>query len=97
MRLVNTLRADGARALLVVLHDLNLAAQFCDRLLLLHRGRVFLDGPPESVLTQNVPLAYGADVLVRRHPQTGRPYVVAEAGRVRARNLPKPRRCRSSM
>ncbi len=82
MRLVNTLRADGARALLVVLHDLNLAAQFCDRLLLLHRGRVFADGPPESVLTrENVRLAYGADVLVRRHPQTGRPYVVAEAGR----------------
>lgn len=82
MRLVNTLRADGARAILVVLHDLNLAAQFCDRLLLLHRGRIFADGPPERVLTrENVHLAYGADVLVRRHPQTGRPYVVAEAGR----------------
>lgn len=82
LRLVNSLRHDETRAILVVLHDLNLAAQFCDRVLLLHRGRLYADGTPAAVITrENIRRVYGAEVLVRRHPQTGRPYVVAEAGR----------------
>lgn len=36
---------------IVALHDLNHAAQFCDRLLVLDRGRVVADGPPDRVLT----------------------------------------------
>ncbi|RJL01465.1 ABC transporter ATP-binding protein [Paracoccus aestuarii] len=36
---------------IVALHDLNHAAQFCDRLLVLDRGRVVADGPPDQVLT----------------------------------------------
>ncbi len=82
MRLVDSLRRDGERAVLVVLHDLNLAAQFCDRLLLLQRGRVRAEGSPEAVITREaVRSVYGADVHVCRHPDTGRPYVVAETGR----------------
>lgn len=42
-------RAGGG--VVVVLHDLNLAARYCDRLILLHQGRVQGDGPPEAVLT----------------------------------------------
>lgn len=47
------LRAQAARrrAVLVVLHDLLHAARFCDRLVLLDRGRVVVDGPPPAVLT----------------------------------------------
>lgn len=43
-------QADKGRAVAVVLHDLNLAARFCDRLLLLHEGRLFSTGLPEQVL-----------------------------------------------
>lgn len=43
-------RQDGT-IVLIALHDLNLAAQFCDRLLLLHRGALQLDGAPEAVLS----------------------------------------------
>lgn len=83
MRLADSLRRQDGRAILVVLHDLNLAAQFCDRLLLLHRGRIQAQGAPEQVITrENVRRVYGADVLVRRHPDTGRPYVVAQTGSV---------------
>ncbi|MDH7571721.1 MAG: ABC transporter ATP-binding protein, partial [Armatimonadota bacterium] len=82
LRLVDSLRREGGRAVLVVLHDLNLAAQFCDRLLLLHRARVEAEGTPEAVLTaETLRRVYGAEVLIRRHPETGRPYVVARAGR----------------
>ncbi len=39
---------------LVVLHDLNLAARYCDRLVLLNRGAVVCAGPPEEVLRPEV-------------------------------------------
>ena len=51
--LMSTFRAlarDG-RGILVSLHDLGLAARWCDRLILLDRGRVAADGPPLEVLT----------------------------------------------
>ncbi len=51
---VMALLADHARAgmlVLVVLHDLTMAARFCDRLLLLSEGRLAADGPPDTVLT----------------------------------------------
>ena len=43
-------RARSGRAVIVVMHDLALAARFCDRLILLDEGRVVGDGPPATVL-----------------------------------------------
>ncbi len=43
-------RADAGLAVIIVLHDLSLAAQCCDRLLLLHQGRLRLCGEPCQVL-----------------------------------------------
>lgn len=64
-------------AALAVLHDLNHAAQFCSRLLLLHHGRLAQDGTPDETLTPPaIRAAYGVDVLVQRHPETGAPYVL---------------------
>ena len=61
--------------ILLVTHDLNLAAELCDRLLLLHAGRVARVGTPGEVLEQ--PLlehVFGCGVLVDKGP-TGRPTV----------------------
>ena len=44
------LAADG-RGVIVAMHDLGLAARWCDRLLLLQAGRLVADGSPEAVLT----------------------------------------------
>lgn len=43
--------ARAGRGIVVALHDLGLAARFCTRLVLLDRGRVAADGPPDAVLT----------------------------------------------
>jgi iron complex transport system ATP-binding protein len=73
--LVRTLNRDQGVAVLVVMHDLNLAAQYCERMLLLHHGRLLAQGPAQEVITaQHVRQAYGAEVTVKRHPVTGRPY-----------------------
>ncbi|MET8867422.1 ABC transporter ATP-binding protein [Nonomuraea sp. NPDC004580] len=56
-----------------VLHDLNLAAQYCDHLLLLHKGRLVATGPPGQVLTEEtVERVYGVRTEITRSP-TGRP------------------------
>ncbi|TCO70501.1 ABC transporter ATP-binding protein [Rhodovulum euryhalinum] len=51
MRLFAGLAAEG-RLVLTALHDLGLAARFCTRLVLLHRGRLEADGPPREVLSE---------------------------------------------
>lgn len=58
----------GGSALLV-LHDLNLAARYCDRILLLHEGRLHSQGRPAEVLTAaTVRDVYGVEVeLLQRH------------------------------
>ena len=61
---------------LAALHDVNLAAAFCDRLVVLHQGRVAAAGPPEEVLTADL-MAEVCDVEadVAVHPRTGRPHL----------------------
>jgi iron complex transport system ATP-binding protein len=74
-------RRDGTAAV-VVLHDLGLSARFCDRLVLLHRGRILAVGTPEEVLTvENLKEAYGVNAFVSRCPATGSVQVVALSGR----------------
>lgn len=64
-------------AAVAVMHDLSLAARFCDRLLLLKSGRVVADGKPGDVLTaQHLRDAFEVDAVVVTDPLTGRPRVV---------------------
>jgi iron complex transport system ATP-binding protein len=67
----------GGMAALGVFHDLNLAAQYCDRIGLLHAGSLVAEGSPEQVITSaNVQQVYGEDLVVRPHPTNGRPVVL---------------------
>lgn len=63
-------------AVLAVFHDLNLAVQYCDRLVLLTEGRVQASGTPNEVVTaENILLAYRTEVLVCPHPLNQLPTV----------------------
>jgi iron complex transport system ATP-binding protein len=77
MGLVRHLCQERRLAVLATIHDLTLAALYCDRLVLLDRGAVAAEGLPESVLRPElIASAYGAEVTVLRHPDSGRPVVV---------------------
>nr|WP_303650224.1 ATP-binding cassette domain-containing protein [Halalkalicoccus sp. NIPERK01] len=70
--------ADEGKTVIAAIHDLNLAAHYCDDLLLLSEGRIVESGPPESVLTEsNLTNAFDARAVVSRHPVTGSVYVTA--------------------
>lgn len=60
-----------------VFHDLNLAAYYCDRLIMLKDRRIYAAGAPKDVLTrETLCVVYGIDALVKPHPLTGRPYIL---------------------
>jgi iron complex transport system ATP-binding protein len=62
---------------LAAVHDLSLAALFCDTVHLIAGGRLVAGGPPGDVLTTaTVSAAYGTDVLVIAHPETGTPHLI---------------------
>jgi len=66
---------------IAALHDLNLAAQYCDWLVMLNGGRTYAEGIPQDVLTaENIKEAYGADVCVYPHPINKLPITLVTAG-----------------
>ncbi|MDP6665625.1 MAG: ABC transporter ATP-binding protein [SAR202 cluster bacterium] len=78
MELLADLKREAKGAVVVAMHDLTLAAQFCDRIVIIHKGRNFAEGPPAKVLTeQNIEAVYGTKVRVMSHPDTGMPVVVS--------------------
>jgi iron complex transport system ATP-binding protein len=71
------LRVDQNRAVLLILHDINLGAATADRLILLHQGRILADGSPADVLTaRNLTQAYGMTPRLALDPATNRPYLM---------------------
>ncbi|MGW7055006.1 ABC transporter ATP-binding protein [Streptomyces sp. NPDC054887] len=76
LEILGLVRDLGATSLLA-LHDLNLAAYYCDRIYVLDRGRVVASGPPKDVLTADLlRTVYGVSAEVSIHPTTGAPTVV---------------------
>lgn len=70
--------ADRGASVLVILHDLNLAARYCDRLLLLEGGRpVALDTPEHVLRPEPLKAVFGLEVLVQQHPERGHPLIIA--------------------
>ncbi|MDE1164470.1 MAG: heme ABC transporter ATP-binding protein [Pseudomonas sp.] len=70
--------ADRGAAVLVILHDLNLAARYCDRILLLEQGRAAALGSPAEVLQPaTLQAVFGLEVLVQMHPERGHPLIIA--------------------
>ena len=62
---------------IMVLHELNLAGEYADRVLLLNQGRVHKEGTPHDVLTYPViEEVYHTPVIVKNNPLSGKPYIV---------------------
>ncbi|HEY6198599.1 MAG TPA: ABC transporter ATP-binding protein [Candidatus Binatia bacterium] len=74
--LMRRLNRERGMTIVAALHDLNLAALFFPRLLLLENGKIFRDGAPEEVLTEDtIRRVYGVDVRVERPAPDRRPHI----------------------
>ena len=79
--LIKRLCRENDLAVLVSLHDLNLASQYCDRLILIHNTRVHAQGIPVEVInSENIREVYGTEGCVYAHPVNGLPTVLLKAG-----------------
>jgi iron complex transport system ATP-binding protein len=78
--LLATRNAAGV-TVIAALHDINLAALYCRRLVFLKEGRVAADGPVETVFTQQtLSRIYETDIVVLPHPRTGTPQALVVPG-----------------
>jgi iron complex transport system ATP-binding protein len=78
LELISRLCREHGLAALAALHDLNLAAQYCDRLVLLHGGGIRAEGSAAEVITSaNVKEVYGASVCLSSHPVNRLPVILA--------------------
>ena len=75
--LIKKLNNEKGITVISVLHDLNLAGDYCDRLMLMEKGRVFETGTVKEILTyQNIEKVYATHVLVKESPASGKPHIV---------------------
>jgi len=76
-RILRRLNRERGVTVVMVEHDLNLAAMLPERVVLLADGRLFADGSPEEVLSEaNVARTFGVEVRRERDPVTGRPILL---------------------
>jgi iron complex transport system ATP-binding protein len=83
--LVRSLAEHGTASILLVVHDLNLAAEYCDRVYLLQRGRIDTSGSTTDVFTYaNLSRVFETDLYVDQNSITGKLMVVPLSGRAKA-------------
>jgi iron complex transport system ATP-binding protein len=74
--LIRRLNLQKGLTVLHISHDLNLAAEYCHRVVLLHQGSVFSAGVPAEVITEeNIRRVYETKVLVEKNPLSGAPRI----------------------
>ena len=79
LNILKHLNGGEGKTLILAMHDLHLASQFCQRLILLKQGRVFCDGPPSAVLKKEVlEEVYEVKVRIIRDEADGSLLVVPE-------------------
>jgi len=73
---LRSLREQQGLTVVIVSHDLNLASQYCDRIVMLKEGAVYATGTPRDVLCPEIlQTVYGCNVLVDAHPESGLPRI----------------------
>ena len=78
--LMSDLNKEGI-TIVSVLHDINLAALYCQKLVAIRGGRILTEGTPYEVITQeNIQAIYGCNVEINRHPVVNRPQITMLPG-----------------
>jgi iron complex transport system ATP-binding protein len=81
LNVIKKLNQHQGLTVITVLHDLNLAGEYCGRIVLMNAGRIHTDGPPSEVLTyRNIEDVYKTVVIVKENPLSKKPYVVLVSG-----------------
>lgn len=76
MNLLQRLNKEEGLTVVMIIHDLNLASEYCSHLALMKNGEILHQGTPNDVLTyQNIENAYDTIVIVKNNPISDKPFV----------------------
>jgi iron-chelate-transporting ATPase len=74
LRLLRSLSRNRNLGVIAILHDINMAARFCDELIALQKGRIRIQGKPDDLMRGDVlEMVYGIPMEVIRHPASDAP------------------------
>ncbi len=74
--LLQCLNEDLGLTVLMVIHDLNLASEYCEQLILIKKGEIYTQGRPDKVLTfETIEEVYKTPVITRENPYSGKPVI----------------------
>ncbi len=83
LNLLQQLNQEMGLSVLMVIHDLNLASEYCDQLILVNQGKIHTQGTPEEVLTfQNIEEVYQTIVVTQNNPLSGKPAIFLASRKV---------------
>lgn len=77
MELIRNLNLKKSMTVVAVLHDINLASRYCNRLILMKNGQVVVDGSPEQVITEkNLKKVYEMKMFIQENKLFGKPEII---------------------
>jgi iron complex transport system ATP-binding protein len=83
LNVLQQLNQEMGLSVLMVIHDLNLASEYCDQLILVNQGKIHTLGTPEEVLTfQNIEDVYQTVVVTQNNPLSGKPAIFLASRKV---------------
>lgn len=90
LNLIQRLNCEMGLTVLMIIHDLNLAGEYCDHLVMMNNGRVHSKGTPEQVLNyQTIEDVYNTVVITKTNPLSKKPVVFLVSGNVLAQERKK--------
>lgn len=76
LNLIQRLNKENHLTVLLIIHDLNLASEYSDKLVLLNQGNIFTQGTPQEVLTyEHIEKVYHTIVISQPNPISGKPFI----------------------
>lgn len=86
--LIKRLNEEIGLTVIIVMHDLNLASEYCERLVLIHEGRIYKVGSPQEVLEyQVIEDVYKTIVVVEKNPLSLKPFILLVSGKMRGKTV----------
>ena len=83
LNVLQQLNQEMGLSVLMVIHDLNLASEYCDWLILVNQGKIHTQGTPEEALTfQNIEDVYQTVVVTQNNPLSGKPAIFLASQKV---------------
>ncbi len=77
MQLLSKINKEQNKRIILVSHNINLASEYCDRIIMLKAGKLIADGTPEAVITdENIQELYDTRLMIIKNPVSGRPNLI---------------------